>query len=107
MAAQHGSAETQLQAVAAWTALETWWGHNARPDTGERKPDACARTGDAAAAAEGNLSGRRSTPSNESCIHAGREERRRVWVRSVVGGASPCFIGCGTAHNDRHSVQTQ
>ena len=55
MAAQHGSAETQLQAVAAWTALETWWGHNARPDTGERKPDARARTGDAAAAAEGNL----------------------------------------------------
>ena len=55
MAVQHGSAETQLQAVAAWTALETWWGHNARPDTGERKPDARASTGAAAAAAEGNL----------------------------------------------------
>ena len=55
MAVQHGSAETQLQAVAAWTALETWWGHNTRPDTGERKPDARASTGAAAAAAEGNL----------------------------------------------------
>ena len=38
-----------------WTALETWWGHNTRPDTGERKPDARASTGAAAAAAEGNL----------------------------------------------------
>tara|TARA_B100000795_G_C22390163_1_gene283067 strand:- start:191 stop:373 length:183 start_codon:yes stop_codon:yes gene_type:complete len=52
VAAQHGSVETQLQAIAAWTALETWWGHNARPDTGERKPN--ARTGAAAATADGN-----------------------------------------------------
>ena len=60
MAAQHtrlpADLNAQLQAVAAWTALETWWGHNARPDMGDRKPDARARTGAAAAAADGNPS---------------------------------------------------
>ena len=56
VAAQHGSAETQSQAIAAWTALEKWWGDNARPDTREltqrKKPHLRSRTASTALQAE-------------------------------------------------------
>ena len=74
-----------------------------------RTRDACARTGDAAAAAEGNLSlvvGRLPVMRVAYMVHAGREERRRVWVRSR-GGAPPCLIHYwlrGTAHKMRSAL---
>ena len=38
-------------------------------------------------------------------MRAGREARRRVWVRSVVH-RTPAFVGCGTAPNNRFRAGT-
>ena len=115
----HGSAETQLlkpspHAQPSRRGAGATTPNNARPDTGERKPDAgrvCAHWRRGGCGRGQPLTGRRSTPCDESCIHGacgpGRAQARLGPLPRWCTGAPPCLIHYwlrGTAHKMRSAL---